>query len=600
MLIAGLLMAAALAGSLLAGRLRVPGLLLFLAIGMVIGSDGLGLLDFSDYEMARNVGIVALAVIIYEGGLSTRASDLRPVFGAALSLSVLATILTALIAGAAAHLLFDLTLLEGLLLGSIIASTDAAAVFAMLRDSALRPRLARLLEGEAASNDPVAVLLVLGFIEWITLPDYGVVDMGVLFVRQIAIGVAAGVAIGWLGSRVLRAVQLATPGLYPVASLTIGAVAFGSADALGGSGFLAVYLAGLVLGSTDIPARRTIGAFHSGLAWLAQLSMFLTLGLLVFPSQLWGIAGQGILLAAVLIVVARPVASTVSTLLSRFSLAERGLLAWVGLRGAVPVVLATFPVTAGVEHSLDFFNIVFFAVIASLLIQGPMIEPLARRLGLTTDDPPVSDPLVEVATLRRLGADVVEYVVREDDAIAGAPVRDLALPREAVVNVIVRGDAALPPRGSTILRPGDALHVLVRREVADEVAGLLRRWREGPIGPPPRPRPALHGRAPLFSSGPAAALLEGPPERPHRVGRQEVVERLRVRRDEPGALVVLDDGRYAITGPQVAIGGREDLARYARRRLREAEGAERPWLRNVVAALAADPGADRAPSPGAG
>lgn len=261
-LIAGLLMATALLASLLAGRLRVPGLLLFLAIGMAIGSDGLGWIHLDDYALARDVGIVALAVIIYEGGLSTRLDDLRPVIGSALSLSVLGTLLTAGVTGLAASWLFDLSLLEGLLLGSIVASTDAAAVFALLRGSPLRPRLARLLEGEAGSNDPVAILLVLGFIEWIERPDYGLGDMGVLFARQVLIGAAAGATLGWLAVRALRSTELPTPGLYPVASLTVGALAFGVADVLGGSGFLAVYLAGLVLGSSPIPARRTITAFR--------------------------------------------------------------------------------------------------------------------------------------------------------------------------------------------------------------------------------------------------------------------------------------------------------------------------------------------------
>ena len=487
MLVSGLMMATALVASLLAGRLRVPGLLLFLGIGMAIGSDGLGWLGFDDYELARDVGIVALALIIYEGGLSTRVGDLRPVAGMAISLAVLATLLTALITGVAAFWLFDLTLLEGLLLGSIVASTDASAVFALLRGSALRPRLARLLEGEAGSNDPVAILLVLGFIEWITRPAYGVGDMGLLFARQLLVGAAAGIGVGWLSARWLRSVDLPTPGLYPVASLTVAALVFGAADVLGGSGFLAVYLAGLVLGASPIPARRTITAFHDGLAWVAQLALFLTLGLLVFPSQLGAIAVEGMVLALVLALMARPVASLASTAFARLTVQERILLGWAGLRGAVPVTLATFPLIAGVPGSLEFFNIVFFAVVVSLLAQGPSIEPLARRLGLTGDELAHHEPLVEIGTIRRLGAEVVEYTVEAGDAVAGARVRHLGLPREAVVNVIVRGDAAIPPRGSTRLQAGDRLHVLVRREVAEEVDAVTARWRSGPIGPPPRP-----------------------------------------------------------------------------------------------------------------
>jgi len=588
-LVAGLMMAGALAASLLAGRLRVPGLLLFLSLGMAIGSDGLGWVHFDDYELARDIGIVALALIIFEGGLGTRVEDLRPVWGAAISLSVLGTLLTAAIAGLAAAWLFDLPLLHGLLLGSIIASTDAAAVFAMLRGSPLRPRLARMLEGEAASNDPVAILLVLGFIDWIQLPDYGIADMVGMFVSQAAIGVGIGLAVGWLGVRALTVLDLPTPGLYPVASLTIAALAFGAADVLGGSGFLAVYLCGLLVDAGAIPAKRTITAFHDGVAWVAQLTMFLTLGLLVFPSQLGDTAVEGLLLAAVLIVVARPLASLIATAFSKFTAAERVMLGWVGLRGAVPVVLATFPVIAGIDGSVDFFNIIFFAVVISLLVQGPAIEPLARRLRLTTDEVVDLPPLVETATIQELGADVVEYRVRERDAIDGAHVRDLGLPRDAIVNVIVRGREAIPPRGSTRLHAGDRLHVLVRRDAARDLDAAMARWRSGPIGPPPRPPRPVAARAPLFSVGPPRdGLLAGPPERPEAIAGVDVVERLRIRRDAPGALVVLRDGRYAVTGPVVAVGSREDVAHWARRRMRAAGEDEQTWLRAVLGGLAAD------------
>jgi cell volume regulation protein A len=493
------------------------------------------------------------------------------------------------IAGLAASWLFDLSVLEGLLLGSIMAATDAAAVFAELRGTPLRPRLARLLEGEAGSNDPVAILLVLGFIEWIGQPDYGLGDMALLFARQVMIGAAAGLVLGWLALRAFRGADLPTPGLYPVASLTVAALAFGAADVLGGSGFLAVYLAGLALGSAAIPAKRTITAFHDGLAWVAQLAMFLTLGLLVFPSQLGAVALEGLLLALVLALVARPLASLAATAFVRFSGAERLLLGWAGLRGAVPVVLATFPVIAEVPGSLEFFNIVFFAVVVSTLAQAPTIEPLARRLRLTTAGPAMSEPIVEVATIRRLGAEVVEYPVGADHAIVGAHVRDLGLPRDAVVNAIVRGEEVIPPRGSTRLRAGDRMHILVRHESAREVNALMDQWRSGPIGPPPRPRRPMHARPPLFSVRPNDdQAIDGDPVRPVAVGGEPVVSRLRIRRDVPGALVVLQDGRYAVTGPLVIVGGSEDIIRYARRRMAKVEADERAWLQNVIGALATD------------
>ncbi len=347
-LVAGALLAAGIAGSLLAARVRLPGLLLFLALGMVIGSDGAGWIEFGrgqdDYEFARTIGVVALALILFEGGLTAGFDAIRPVLRPALGLALVGTFVTAAITGLAAAWLFGFSTLEGLLLGSIIASTDGAAVFSILRGSTLRRRLAHTLEGEAGFNDPVAVLLVIGFVEWIQEPDYGLVDMALLFGVEVGIGLAAGVAVGWLSVQGLRRARLDTPGLYPVATLASAALAFGVADALHGSGFLAVYLAGLALGSANIPAKRTVTVFHQGLGWVAQIVMFLALGLLVFPSRLDDVWVEGTVLALVLLFVARPVATFAGTALDAFSVREKIVLGWAGLRGAVPVVLATFPV----------------------------------------------------------------------------------------------------------------------------------------------------------------------------------------------------------------------------------------------------------------
>jgi cell volume regulation protein A len=481
-LIAGAMLAGGLIASLFAVRLRVPALVLFLGLGMIVGSDVTGWIYFDDYELARSVGVIALALILFEGGLAAGFREIRPVLWPAISLALIGTILTAVIAGLAAAWLFDFSTLEGLLLGSILAATDGAAIFSILRGSTLRRKLARTLEGEAGLNDPVAVLLVLGFIDWIQKPGYGVLDMFGLFATQFAVGGAVGLLVGWLGIEALKRVSLASSGLYPVASLTVAALAYGAADSLGGSGFLSIYLAGLVIGSGAIPARRTIAAFHDGLSWIAQLAMFFTLGLLIFPRELGDIALKGSVLALVVVVVARPAAAFVATLTARFNAAERIALGWGGLRGAVPVVLATFPVIDGIPRSVEFFNIVFFAVLFSTVLQGSTFEPLARRLRVTTTEPALPRPLTESGIIRGLGAEVVEYPVAAQDAIVGLAVRDLELPREALVNVVVRGDNAIPPRGSTVIAAGDRLHVLVRREVADVIPPLLERWRRGPIG----------------------------------------------------------------------------------------------------------------------
>src|SRR4029077_14934807 len=296
-LIAGALLAAGIVGALLADKVRVPGLLLFLGLGMLAGSQGVGGIEFSNTELARTLGTIALVLILFEGGLTAGWSEIRPVLGTAASLATVGTVVTAVLAGLAAKWIFGLSTLEGMIVGAAIAAPDSAAIFAVLRRSTLEKRLARSLEGESGMNDPVAVLLVIGFIDWIEQPGYGIADMLWLFVREVGIGAGIGFAVGNGAVSAFKRVQLATPGLYPVASIATAALAFGAADTLHGSGFLAVYLAGLVLGSATIPARHTVVTFHQGMAWIAQLAMFLVLGLLVFPSQLDDVAVEGTVLA---------------------------------------------------------------------------------------------------------------------------------------------------------------------------------------------------------------------------------------------------------------------------------------------------------------
>jgi cell volume regulation protein A len=590
MLIAGALLAVGLAASLAAPRLRVPGLVLFLGIGMIMGSDVLGWINFTDYKLARAIGIVALALILFEGGLASGFEEIRPVLGTAVSLATLGTLVTALVGGFAAAALFDFSTLDGLLVGSIIASTDGAAIFAVLRGSTLRRRLARTLEGEAGLNDPVAVLLVIGFMNWIQQPGYGVPDMLLLFVRELGIGLVIGMAVGWLAVRGLQRTRLASTGLYPVASLAAAALAYGVADAAHGSGFLAVYLTGLWLGSSSIPAKRTITAFHDGLAWLAQLTMFLTLGLLVFPSRLGEVAVEGTVLAIVVAVVARPLGVALATVFSGYTAPERLILGWAGLRGAVPVVLATFPVISGIPDSARFFNDVFFAVLLSTLLQGTTFEPLARLLKVTSAVAALPRPLAETGTIRGLGAEVAEYPVGPTDAIVGMRVRELGMPRDALLNVIVRGDQAIPPRGSTRIEAGDRLHVLVRQEAAIPFTRLLERWRTGPVGRQrKRPRPVT-GTQPVHSVRPWSARDDaGEQSHPTRLAGIPVIDQLRTRRDgKPGALVLLEDGRYAVSGESVIIGGANHVQDAARRKIRQAStDAEQAWWREVVGALAA-------------
>src|SRR3954451_3522930 len=411
-LVVGALLAAALAASLLAGRLRLPGLVVLLGLGMLLGSDALGLIDFSNYETAQQAGIVALVLILFEGGLAAGFPEIRPVLWPSISLAVVGTMVTAGIVGLAASPLFDYSLLESLLLGSIVAATDGAAIFSLLRGSSLPRRLTRTLEAEAGFNDPIAILLVVGFIEWIQQPDDGLLNMIGLFAREIGIGLACGLLIGAAALAALQKVRLASAGLYPVASLATVAIAYGATAELHGSGFLAVYVAGLVVGSRPNPALRTITTFHDGLAWISQLGMFLMLGVLVFPGQLGDHAGEAGLLSIVLVFIARPLATLLASLGTSFTMPERLTLGWAGLRGAAPIVLATFPVLSGIAHSHEFFNIVFFAVLISTIVQGISFNWVAEKLGVATEEAAVPAPLIQAPALRRLGAEIAESDVR--------------------------------------------------------------------------------------------------------------------------------------------------------------------------------------------
>jgi len=431
------------------------------------------------------------------------------VLGTAASMATIGTGITACVAGLAAHWIFGISVLEGMIVGAAIAATDSAAIFAVLRRSTLKKRLARSLEGESGMNDPVALLLVIGFVEWIQQPGFGLADMAGLLALKLAIGAVVGLALGRLATIALDRAQLPTDGIYPVATIAIAGLAFGLAEIAHGSGFLAIYLTALALGSARIPARRTIVAFHEGVGWVAQIGLFILLGLLVFPSTLGDVAWESLALSAVLIFIARPLAAFIATALSPLDVRERVMLGWAGLRGATPIWLATFPVVAGVGSGEELFAIVFFVVVTSTLIQGASFEPLASRLGLTTNEPALPRRLLESGRIRRMGGDVVSYRLKPGAAAAGHLVRELGLPREALVNVIVRDGHAIPPRGSTEMREGDELHILVRGELREEVEELTKRWHEGPIGTPAPPRlprrGSPHSRIDTRRSCPAAS-----------------------------------------------------------------------------------------------
>jgi cell volume regulation protein A len=477
MLAVGGVLALSVAVALGAAKSGLPALVAFLGLGMVLGSDGPGRIAFDDAELAREVGVVALAAILYEGGLSTSWRRLREVARPALLLSTVGVAVTAAITGAAAYGLFELSWTKSLLLGAVVASTDAAAVFATLRNTRLRRRLARTLEAESGANDPVAIALTLGLIAWIEQPDYGVGDLSVLVVRQLALGLVIGVALGgaamWLFARIPDSVGA----FAPVASVAAAAVAYGAADAVHGSGFLSVYLVGLAVGSTPSRYRSQLVAFHVGLAYVAQVALFIVLGLLVFPSRLPHVALAGFGLAAALMFLARPVAVWASVVaLRRFTRSERVLLGWAGLRGAVPIVLATFVLSSHVGGADTIFNAVFFVVLVSAVLQGTTLEWVAKKLNLLVSIARTEAPLEVSRHWHSLN--LVEFPVAEDHAIAGSVVRELGLPREALIAVLVRGNEAIPPRGSTRIQAGDVLFVLAPNGKGPELEDTFARWRQ--------------------------------------------------------------------------------------------------------------------------
>jgi len=474
-LLVGGILAISMAVAIGAARVGVPTLVAFLALGMLLGSDGPGGIDFDDAELARTVGIAGLAAILYEGGLSTSWRRLRRVAVPAGLLATVGVVATAVLAGVAAQALFDLSWLESVLLGAVVASTDAAAVFATLRFTHIRRRIARTLEAETGLNDPVAIALTIGLITWIEDPSTGFPDLVFTIFRQLALGLVVGVVLGaaamWVFSRLPHSIGA----FAPVASVAPAAVTFGLADVIHGSGFLAVYLVGLAVGSTPSRYRSQLVAFHEGLAFLAQVAMFIVLGLLVFPSDLPPVALPGVALAVLLVVVIRPAAVWISTAFSNFTHRERALLGWAGLRGAVPIVLATFVLSSEVGQAETIFNAVFFVVVVSTLVQGTTLEWVAERLDLVDPRPAMVVAPLEVDALGSL--ELVEFDVAGDHAIAGAVVRELGLPRTALIAVIARGHETIPPRGSTVIESGDRLFVLAPRDNRPELEDVFARWR---------------------------------------------------------------------------------------------------------------------------
>jgi cell volume regulation protein A len=475
LILAALFLLVSILASKLAVRAGVPALLLFLLLGMLAGSDGLGGVYFDQPALVQAVGVVALSLILFAGGLDTRFSDVRPVLWAGLSLATIGVLLTAGVVGAFAHVFLGLPLLEGFLLGAIIASTDAAAVLSVLRGKGihLRGRIKPLLEFESGSNDPMAVFLTIGLLQLLTIPGAQPVSLVTLFLQQMIIGGVLGLLGGRLLQWTINRLRLEYDGLYPVLTLSGAALIYGITASIGGSGFLAVYVAGLVMNSRNFVHSRSLTQFHDGIAWLMQIAMFGLLGLQVFPSQLLPIAGASLITAFVLMFVARPLGVWVALALSGFDWRDKLFISWAGLRGATPIILATFPLLAGVPPASLMFNVVFFIVLTSVLLQGALLLPVARLLGVTAPPPRKRSSLAYVMDDGIVANDVLEVIVPARAAVAGRQILDLPLPPDVLVVLIGRGDESLVPRGSTIVEAGDHVLMLVPQPLREPMTRLF-------------------------------------------------------------------------------------------------------------------------------
>ena len=456
-----LLALVAIVASVLSSRFGAPLLLVFLVLGMLAGEDGPGGVQFGDTHVAQFVGSVALAIIIFDGGLRTRKEVFRVALWPAVSLATVGVLLTTALVGAVATWLFDLHWMHGLLIGAIVGSTDAAAVFGLLNTAGtkLKQRVASTLEIESASNDPMAIFLTMALVSVLAAGGTSL-TLGVLgeFATQFGIGAVAGIVGGWLLGSLINRLNLVT-GLYPLLAAVGALFVFGATATLGGSGFLAIYLVGIVLGNMPLQAAQNILRVHDGLAWLSQITMFLMLGLLITPSALVPIAVPGVVIALALMLVARPVAVFVSLLPFRFPWREQVFISWVGLRGAVPMILAIFPMTAGVENSTLYFNVAFFVILASLVVQGWTIVPAARWLGL--EIPPTHEPIqrYNLDIPGHLDREIACYRVAAGSVVANRQIRSMPLPDDSHITTVVRGDAVLTSVEDLKMLPGDLVYV---------------------------------------------------------------------------------------------------------------------------------------------
>ena len=452
-------------------NLGVPTLILFLTLGMLAGSEGIGGIYFDDANLAQSIGIIALIFILFSGGLDTNRQDIKPVLFQAISLATIGVFISAVIVGFIAAYLLNIDLKYGLLLGAIISSTDAAAVFNVLRSKnvSLKKNLKPLLELESGCNDPMAIFLTIGIIQFIQEPSTDFWSFLWSFILQFGLGGIVGLSMGQLIVYLMNKIKFDYEGIYPVLFLAFAGMVYAATNIIGGSGFLAVYLAGVIVGNKEFVHKKSLKRFFDGLAWLSQIGMFLTLGLLVFPSKLLAITGIGLILSAVLMFIARPIAVLLSLIFSKIGLKEKLFTSWVGLRGAVPVILATFPLLAGIEYAELIFSIVFFIVLTSALLQGGSLTFVARLLNV---EAPVIKKIrspIEFESKPGDENDLYDFIISDNSTLVGKSIVEIGLPKESLIAMINRNEQYVVPTGGTIIESGDILLILSNKKTIEEV-----------------------------------------------------------------------------------------------------------------------------------
>ncbi|MFF4353261.1 potassium/proton antiporter [Streptomyces sp. NPDC001530] len=476
LLVSSLVLLVAVAAVRISSRSGLPSLLVYLGIGVAMGQDGIGDIHFNNAELTQVIGYAALVVILAEGGLGTKWKEIGPALPAASSLALVGVAVSVGITATGAHYLIGLEWRQALIIGAVVSSTDAAAVFSVLRKIPLPARVTGVLEAESGFNDAPVVILVVAF------STAGPVEHWYALLGEIAlelaIGAAIGIAVGWLGAYGLRHVALPASGLYPIAVMAIAVVAYAAGALAHGSGFLAVYLASMLLGNAKLPHWPATRGFAEGLGWIAQIGMFVLLGLLVTPHEIGDDIWPALVIGLVLTMVARPLSVVVSLLPFRIPWQEQTLMSWAGLRGAVPIILATIPMVSGIEESRRIFNIVFVLVVVYTLVQGPTLPWLARTLRLG-EPVEAADLGIESAPLERLRGHLLSVAIPEGSRMHGVEVGELRLPAGAAVTLVVRDGKSFVPLPTTVLRRGDELLVVATDPVRDAAEKRLRAVGQG-------------------------------------------------------------------------------------------------------------------------